>query len=405
MFNLPATPFAIAMAALAVTAAANPSPPKYVQAPSANTHSSYSPSGPTCGSGNNGTFIVFGDSYSDIGSRWKIVEHFSPDFNPPPWFEGRYSNGFMWNEWVGTRLDKTLANFAFGDGTSGSQHTIAPVPNIQDQVEFFGQQRNEKRFQTPEDDTVVIEIGTNDIVYGLNNHSFKSQKDTIEFANVVADNIRKVVKKMIGYGFKNFHISNVPPIYFTPRIAQLNSVELTKSVVADFNHVYEQVFAEFAKNHPDINVSVFDTYSLVYPIITQLLPDLQIKNGIETSCVIKDLQGNPLSYCTDPDQFVWQDFFHPTRKIHKLIGLLITKMIQNCSYVPTIEDMRQIIKDHVINDIAEPVAVNEYRADGSYDDIDAQILNQPKRPQPPQKHIDNGKEIPYRLNHCSSSHY
>ncbi|KAJ1846291.1 hypothetical protein LPJ57_009051, partial [Coemansia sp. RSA 486] len=184
MFNLPATPFAIAMAALAVTAAANPSPPKYVQAPSANTHSSYSPSGPTCGSGNNGTFIVFGDSYSDIGSRWKIVEHFSPDFNPPPWFEGRYSNGFMWNEWVGTRLDKTLANFAFGDGTSGSQHTIAPVPNIQDQVEFFGQQRNEKRFQTPEDDTVVIEIGTNDIVYGLNNHSFKSQKDTIEFANV-----------------------------------------------------------------------------------------------------------------------------------------------------------------------------------------------------------------------------
>ncbi|KAJ1721197.1 hypothetical protein LPJ53_004250 [Coemansia erecta] len=401
MLNILTTPLSIAVAALALAANAAPSPP----AASSYGQNSVSPSNPPCGSGNNGTLIVFGDSYSDIGSRWKIVEHYSPDFNPPPWFEGRYSSGFMWNEWAGTLLDKTLANFAFGDGTSDNTFAPGPVPSIQEQAAMFCQQRNAKRFQHPEDNTVVIEIGTNDIFYGLRNDIFVGREEAIEFANGVADNIKRVVEKMIANGHKKFYISNIPPIYLAPRIVNLFNPDLTKAVVADFNQVYDQVFSEFAKNHSDIEISVVDTYSIVYSIITKLLPDLKIKHGPGSSCVTRDAELNAVSYCTNPDEFFFMDDLHPTRLVHKLVGYTITKILKDRSYVPTVEDMRKIIKENNLLDVAEPVAVNEYRADGSYDDINEQILNQPKRPQPPQPKIDNGKEIPYRLNSCSGPHY
>ena len=63
--------------------------------------------------------IVFGDSLSDTGNIYKATQETIP---PPPYFEGRFSNGLLWIDYLKHQLQLTsesLINFAFAGGNSG----------------------------------------------------------------------------------------------------------------------------------------------------------------------------------------------------------------------------------------------------------------------------------------------
>jgi len=62
---------------------------------------------------------VFGDSLSDTGNAFSRTG--SP---PPPYFNGRFSNGPVWVEYLADRLGlprNPSTNFAFGGGYHGEQ--------------------------------------------------------------------------------------------------------------------------------------------------------------------------------------------------------------------------------------------------------------------------------------------
>lgn len=95
---------------------------------------------------------VFGDSLSDTGNIYNATSQTYPP--SPPYYDGRFSNGPIWVDYLGDQLGLTPTlfttiastpptqgiNFAFGGASSGSGNVIVPNPNLPgvlQQVEDF----------------------------------------------------------------------------------------------------------------------------------------------------------------------------------------------------------------------------------------------------------------------------
>src|SRR5215216_6227588 len=81
---------------------------------------------------------VFGDSLTDSGNALYFttqVVSLAPDIPGPPYFQGRFSNGYNFADNLSLRLfgQPTTAaatggnNFAFGGSTTGTANIVAPV--------------------------------------------------------------------------------------------------------------------------------------------------------------------------------------------------------------------------------------------------------------------------------------
>jgi phospholipase/lecithinase/hemolysin len=108
---------------------------------------------------------VFGDSLSDPGNDFNLSG--SP---PPPYFNGRFSNGPNWIDYlsqdlglnptpytklgVGGVIPTQGINFAFGGATTGTANTISTLlPALQQQVGLF---QNFTQTYTPAADALYI---------------------------------------------------------------------------------------------------------------------------------------------------------------------------------------------------------------------------------------------------------
>ncbi|MGA7806692.1 SGNH/GDSL hydrolase family protein, partial [Bradyrhizobium sp.] len=58
--------------------------------------------------------IVYGDSLSDNGNLYSLI-----GYPPPPYYDGRFSNGPVAAEQLATNLGAPLYDFAVGGATSG----------------------------------------------------------------------------------------------------------------------------------------------------------------------------------------------------------------------------------------------------------------------------------------------
>jgi Ca2+-binding RTX toxin-like protein len=85
--------------------------------------------------------FVFGDSLSDTGNLFKLTGGLVP---PPPYFNGRFSNGPLAVEYLTDKLgpNVTLNSFAFGGATTGAENALsddfgAVLPGLKTQLDAF----------------------------------------------------------------------------------------------------------------------------------------------------------------------------------------------------------------------------------------------------------------------------
>jgi len=82
---------------------------------------------------------VFGDSFSDTGNVFNATTGAIPP--SPTYFDGRFSNGPVWVEYLAQELGLTFnprTNFAFGGPTTGFNNiSIAALPGLQQQINGF----------------------------------------------------------------------------------------------------------------------------------------------------------------------------------------------------------------------------------------------------------------------------
>ncbi|AUB42684.1 Phospholipase/lecithinase/hemolysin [Nostoc flagelliforme CCNUN1] len=268
---------------------------------------------------------VFGDSFSDTSNVFNATNGAIPP--NPPYFNGRFSNGPVWVEYLASDLGLTFnpkTNFAFGGATTGFQNIgLASLPGLQQQINSFtaaNQFANSNALY-------IIWAGINDYI----NYFFGTTPNPTQ----AVTNISAALESLAGVGARDIMVVNLPNLEkfpITGKNSQISSLFSTftsahnSSLTTNLNFLNQQL-------SPDINIIPLDVNSLFSRVIADPA-EFGLTNVID-SCV-GNLSVTPINISTQPvtctpDQFLFWDQIHPTTKIHKLIGELAFSTLKSVS--------------------------------------------------------------------------
>ncbi len=193
--------------------------------------------------------VLFGDSLSDPGNlkRWAKIMPFFPFWN------GRFTDGYVWNDYLTERTHLPVLNFAYGgaktDGTNDAFANNIPTSFVTAARNLFtGSSKyyvnsymnsyltndsyystNQKLTNTAET-LFVLWIGANDFLEKFENnqpaHAIFDNPDSVGGVNYIykraVDNIINQIKMLNNIGANHFMIINLPDIGKTPAIVTSN---------------------------------------------------------------------------------------------------------------------------------------------------------------------------------------
>ncbi|BDI19282.1 esterase [Nostoc cf. commune SO-36] len=270
---------------------------------------------------------VFGDSLSDMGNIYNATGKTYPV--SPPNFEGRFSDGSLWVDYVGNQLglkptlltdiDFTTIpptpiptqgiNFAFGGSSSGLGNAVVSNPNLPGvlkQVLGFAATVQANN-QTADPDALYTLWG------GANDFFFLNSEDS----STPISNISLALNTLVGVGAKNILVFNLPDLGQLPaaKINNRNPTTLSKST-NEFNLGLAETVSALSQNQ-NLNIISIDTYSLFNQAST-----LGFTNVTE-SCLSRPDICNPGN-----NKFLIWDGFHPTTSGHKVIADTVLAAIE-----------------------------------------------------------------------------
>jgi phospholipase/lecithinase/hemolysin len=238
--------------------------------------------------------VVFGDSLSDNGNLVFIENQPKPD--PELYYQGRFSNGPVWVEYLADpqRLNVALTDRALG----GAQASGLVPPGLVEQVITYVTIND-----SPPSENVlfIIWIGGNDFLNGDGN-----------FQAAVA-NINDALERLAQYGAMHLLVLNLPDLGAIP--ATLGSPEAPQATMftTDFNAELRNMLEKFRVEHPQIRLYEFDVFSFATAVqsdpaafgfsnVTDPSPNFDVSNNF------------------DGVGHVFWDARHPTTSMHSLIA-------------------------------------------------------------------------------------
>ncbi|GBE93082.1 GDSL family lipase [Nostoc cycadae WK-1] len=247
---------------------------------------------------------VFGDSLSDAGKVFQATGGMYPP--SPTYFQGRYSNGRVWIEYLADRLhlsSQQTNNFAYGGATTGNVGNNY-VPNLLTQVKSFTQTHQ----KTNSNALYVVWAGANDYLQGVNN------------VNVPIENVTQAIASLTDVGAKKFLVANLPDLGKLPATSSnTNSFNLS-SLTQAHNQGLRRSLKILSQQHPDLEIVSLDANTLYRSAIAN--PAAFGLTNVSSSC----LSGSQV--CGNPDQFLFWDGIHPTTMAHRIIGETAFSAIQ-----------------------------------------------------------------------------
>ncbi|MEO0803343.1 MAG: SGNH/GDSL hydrolase family protein [Cyanobacteria bacterium J06642_2] len=268
---------------------------------------------------------AFGDSLLDTGNLFEATSGPLPPGAPPPsqvpfpgppypntpYFEGRFSNGPVWIEYLAPGLGLTPnpdTNFAFGGATSGFDHVqFDGIPGLRGQVEAF----TSAVPVTDPDALYVIASGANDYSpFELN--LFTATPATIAAQiDTTVNHISTSIVELAAAGAVSFAVLTVPDLGTTP----------SGSVVPG-------LLSGISQAHNAALQSSIDALSASLALdITLLDLDVPLGQAIADPAAfgltnVTDACFNlaTLTTCTNPDEYLFWDFTHPSAVSHQAIA-------------------------------------------------------------------------------------
>jgi phospholipase/lecithinase/hemolysin len=272
------------------------------------------------------SFWVFGDSLSDNGnvSAALAAAPVPVDFPPAPYFDGRFSNGPVWNErFLADFLPGRSANFAFGGArTSDNGDTI---PDLDDQVVAFTAARP---FLTLGSRSLAsVFFGANDVFDAINAAAVSAPGDIFGILSgrtaATLGNIAAGVGALSAQGIHEFALWNLPDLGQTPRLSDLGPQAQALGSLA--TAIYNAGFDAMVGNLRNLGLTIHtvDTFGL-FMAATGNPSTFGLVNLTE-ACLPVDpfqiLQGVPVpAACAAPDTFLYWDKLHPTRVGHDALA-------------------------------------------------------------------------------------
>jgi outer membrane lipase/esterase len=274
--------------------------------------------------------LVFGDSLSDTGNIFAVS---GGTFVPPPYYDGRVSNGPMWTERLAQELglpnplpsvvftlEEGGTNYAWYGAETGPGLSDSLTPNLGTQIGMFlgdgGTLSGEE--------LILIRGGTNDLFAAA-----IAGDDLTASALTAAANIANHIATLGFAGGEVFLVSNLGGVGQTPFLQQLGP---TFPAAADwwefvFNTALDAALdaleADLAASGLKVQIVRFDANGLLAEILRK--PQrFGLKNVTDAACPDclfgQPLPGSENSVVRNPRKYLFWDLVHPTSTTHKAFG-------------------------------------------------------------------------------------
>ena len=196
--------------------------------------------------GSKQNLVVFGDSLSDNGNLFNLIG--SP---PPPYWEGRSSNGPTYAEQLAALLGAKLDDLAFAGALAGDLFPGLPLPiNLSDQIQTYLAELSGHK--PPPHTTAVINIGGNDYVHYLLSSLPKDPSTAQTVVGNVIASINGAISELAQAGVDNVVLYTLPDPAHMPLFSQL------PPAVAEFAHqlilLNNAALEQLASTHPNIQL-------------------------------------------------------------------------------------------------------------------------------------------------------
>lgn len=241
--------------------------------------------------------LIFGDSLSDTGNV------FATTGNPqPPYFEGRYSNGPLWVDYLAERLGLPPVqpstsggtDYAWASAESGTGESLFGVPNLHTQIDGFLLNHVPRA-----NELIIVWAGANDLLGG--------RADAI----TAATNVAVAVSNLAHAGGTHFMVPNLPPLTLAPFTHSMSAEQrqTLDDQAAQFNRLLDAALDELQSQ---LRIAVFrvDIEGLTRQVLDD--PASFGFSNVTTSALDDGV--------TSGDGYLLWDEFHPTTVGHRFIA-------------------------------------------------------------------------------------
>jgi phospholipase/lecithinase/hemolysin len=240
--------------------------------------------------------VCFGDSLSDTTNNPAVGDY----------WEGRYSNGPLWDEQLASNIDAVFYDYAYsGSQTSDlSNQVAAAVAGTWNETNTL----------------FTVWSGANDFIDSATaNGDNKTAWDATISAAV--DNIARAVSTLSDAGARYVLVLNLPDLSKLPALATNAEFAADRSTIVelvdDFNSKLASSLSALVKQNPNLRLKLVDDFTLL---------DSIIKNPSEYGFTV--VTNDALDALVDPSfdgpgaDYLFWDVIHPTTKAHGLVAQL-----------------------------------------------------------------------------------
>lgn len=252
---------------------------------------------------------VFGDSLSDTGTVFRATGGMYP--SDPPYFQGRYSNGLIWVEYLARQLSSEhISNVACGGATTAGDY-VNMVPGLLSQVKSFHQTQG----RTNGDALYILWAGANDYLQGMN-----------DAARPVA-NIAEAIATLSTMGAQKILVANLPNLGHLPATRTSDNSSVLSRLSEAHNVGLRRSLKQLQQQHSHLQIATMDAHSLYEEAITQ--PQNFGFTHVTQACLAGT---HPTG---DPEKFLFWDSIHPTTVAHRHLAEAAIAAIKTAGIHPT----------------------------------------------------------------------
>jgi cholinesterase len=246
--------------------------------------------------------VVLGDSLSDNGNVFSAT-----GYPPPPYWQGRLSNGPVAVEYLAQKLGVPLIDFAWGGATTGVGNygdggTVGSFGaySLPGMTTVFQSALSGGQFPIDPNALYVVWGGPNDF------WNVANPADASVAIGAAVTNLVTMVGTLQSLGAGQILVPGMPDLGSTPGV-----VAMGPQASAFFTQVSLGFDQALQANLPP-GVQYFDTLSLISSVVSN--PAMYGFTNVTDPC----LTGS--SPCANPDQYFFFDGEHPTTAGHQVIG-------------------------------------------------------------------------------------
>jgi phospholipase/lecithinase/hemolysin len=274
---------------------------------------------------------VFGDSLSDSGNSGALSGN---TFPAPPYFENRFSNGKVAVEYLwdilnpgNTTFTASLlggSNYAVGGSSSGKVNSIEQATYDNKGIAWqLAEFEASLQQYNPSTSLFVVRVFPNDVFYYTNALTSGLSVGTyaggdggpVAFSalpTIGVNNILGTIQRLASSGAVNFLVVNSPDLGKAPAYFQTPEEPMMTEVSQAFNTLLQNEISTLASSHPQLNIKLFDTNSLLNQVLANPA-DFGFTN-VTVACFANSI------VCPDPSSHLYWDRLHPTTRGHALFA-------------------------------------------------------------------------------------